>query len=183
MAKPFIHIDNKNGNQYASIYTPKRTNGKKDNQPKYLGKIINKQQNIYYNKKQGTFQYTIENGYQPYTPNPNNNENTNKTKEEKLILDFGDAYTLHQTLTKTGLHNILTNLLPKQADTTMALINYKLLTSTTNKYANDWLTGSYTNIIYPKANLHSQRLSQYYQQIGEEKMYVFRCYGKRKHPV
>ncbi|MCL2291496.1 MAG: hypothetical protein FWC30_00245, partial [Candidatus Bathyarchaeota archaeon] len=160
MAKPFIHIDHKNGKQYASIYTPTRKNGKKDNQPQYLGRIINKEKGTYHNKQKGTFTYTIEHGYSPYTPNPNDPTTTTTTtqqqKEEKLLLDFGDAHTLNTILTKTGLHTILQNTIPKQKDTLLSIINYKLLSGNANKYAHDWYNGSYTRILYPKANLTSQ---------------------------
>ncbi|MDR1992137.1 MAG: transposase, partial [Nitrososphaerota archaeon] len=171
MAKPFIHIDHKNGKQYASIYTPRRNNGKKVNDPQYLGRVINKEKGIYHNKTKGTFTYTIENGYTPYTPDPNNPQTQNNQKEEKLILDFGDAYTLYTALTKTGIHKLLHELIPQQKDTLLSIIGYKLLSTTNaNKYANDWYNGSYTNILYPKANLTSQRISDFYQQIGDEKI-------------
>ncbi|GHU29654.1 hypothetical protein FACS1894152_7980 [Bacilli bacterium] len=36
MAKSFIHYQITHGKQYASIYSPRKVNGKKDNQPQQL---------------------------------------------------------------------------------------------------------------------------------------------------
>jgi hypothetical protein len=36
------------------------------------------------------------------------------------------------------------------------------------RYAGDWWEGSYANILYPKANLTSQRISDFLADIGDE---------------
>src|SRR5665647_2040124 len=86
MAKSFIHYDTKNGIEYASIYTPGWSNGKKDNDIVYLGKVIDKKRGIFKNRSRGEFQYSLENGFSYSTVN-----NTAILNEERLILDFGDA--------------------------------------------------------------------------------------------
>ena len=55
MAKSFIHYQEIKGKQYASVYTPRKVNGKKDNQPLYLGRVIDKENGIFTSKERGTF--------------------------------------------------------------------------------------------------------------------------------
>jgi len=168
MAKSFIHYQTIKGKQYASIYTPKRTNGKKDNQPKYLGKVINKEQGIYQNTKQGTFKYTLKDGYTtPQQQQPQNQTTTPPTKEN-LNLSFGDTYTLHQILQKNDYWNLLQNILPNHADTLCSLLFYHLLRKGPNCYAHDWWTSSYTRILCPNAKLQSQRISEFLTLLGNE---------------
>jgi hypothetical protein len=63
MAKSFIHHDVKNGILYASVYKPQRLNGKKDNAPEYLGRVIDEAKGIYRSRDRGVFTYSLENGY------------------------------------------------------------------------------------------------------------------------
>ena len=59
MAKSFIHYHNIKGNLYASVYTPRKVNGKKDNQPQYLGRVIDKEKGIYQNRERGALRYSL----------------------------------------------------------------------------------------------------------------------------
>jgi transposase len=48
------------------------------------------------------------------------------------------------------------------------MISYYILYNTANCHANEWWTGSYASILYPNANLTSQRISDFLADIGEE---------------
>ena len=79
MAKSFIHYQDIKGNLYASIYTPRKVNGKKDNQPQYLGRVIDKEKGVFKSKERGTFKYSIADGFlKSMEPEPNQ-----VAKEEK----------------------------------------------------------------------------------------------------
>ncbi|MDR1579092.1 MAG: hypothetical protein LBS35_01945, partial [Synergistaceae bacterium] len=69
MASSFIRTRvGKNGTVYAEIFRPMRRNGKKVNNPEYLGKAIDLDRGVFYSKKRGYFTYTLENGYGEWTP-------------------------------------------------------------------------------------------------------------------
>ena len=164
MAKKFIHYDVKNGIEYASVYTPRKKDGKKYNDPVYIGRVIDKINGIYRNRVRGVFTYSIENGYSDVETNESISI---LTKEEKFILDFGDAYCLYTALKKCELYDIIYNLM-SSGDTLMSLLGYKLLAGGANRHVEDWWEGSYARILFPNAKLRSQRISEFYEQLGEE---------------
>jgi hypothetical protein len=163
MAKSFMHYDVKNGIEYASVYTPRRVSGKKVNDIEYLGRVIDKVQGVYRNRARGEFTYSLENGYGAVA-----NTSSGMAREERLILDFGDAYCLYAALQICGLYDIIFSLMPNQKDTLMSLWGYRLLGRGSNRHAEDWWEGSYASILYPNAKLRSQRISEFFQQFGEE---------------
>ena len=166
VAKSFIHtIKNKNNAaEYAYIYTPHKINGKKDNSPVYLGRVIDKDRGIFQSRARGTFSYSIDNGYGDVVTEANGTLHIN----ERLILDFGDAYCLYETLKKHNLFDMISNIVPGKEDTMMSVLGFKLLASASNRYAEDWWEGSYARILFPNAKLRSQRLSEFYEQLGDE---------------
>jgi len=177
MAKSFIHYKNAGGVEYASVFTPRRENGKKVNDPEYLGRVVDKENGIYQNRKRGLFMYNLENGYSDIPANIDVNAFLlSPPKKEKLILDFGDAYCLYTALKSCGLYEIIKAIAPGQEDTIMSLLGYKLLVGTANCYAEDWWEGSYVRLLFPNAKLRSQRLSELYRLLGDE--YVHRDFFK-----
>ena len=165
MANSFIHYDVKNGVEYASIYTPCRINGKKSNEPEYLGRVIDKGNGVFRSRKRGLFTYNLADGYGDARAGDYADQQTNT---EKLILDFGNAHCLYSILKTCGLYDIVRETLPKQEDTMMSLLGYRLLSASSNRYAEDWWEGSYTRILFPNAKLRSQRISEFYKLLGEE---------------
>lgn len=153
----------KKGVEYASIYKAKRIDGKKTNDVEYLGRVINKEQGIYQNRTRGLFCYSFDKGY---TSVPKSIEPKGK---EKLILDFGDVYLLDEILKLSGLRQVLESILPEDTDTLLALLAHRTLDMcTANRYTLEWWEGSYARILYPKAKLRSQRVSEFLSIIGEE---------------
>jgi hypothetical protein len=163
MANKFIHYDIKNGIEYASVYTPQRIQGKKINNPEYLGRVVDKEKGIYQSRRKGFFVYSIANGY-------SDEKYLQCSPQEKLILDFGDSFVFYKMLGKIEYTDIFSDILPKSVDTLMSMIGYKVLADTANCYAFDWWEGSYTRILFPKANLHSQRISEFLRELGNEEV-------------
>ena len=168
MANSFIHYDVKNGVEYASVYTPCRINGKKSNEPEYLGRVIDKENGVYRNRKRGLFTYNLADGYGNVETDIYMGEQNRQANTERLILDFGNAHCLYSLLKTCGIYDIVSETLPKQEDTMMSLLGYRLLSSSSNRYAEDWWEGSYARILYPNARLRSQRISEFYRLLGEE---------------
>jgi len=169
-----IHI---NARGYAEIYRPQRINGKKVNQPEYLGKVVNQEEGIYYNKKRGYFRYTKEGGYGDCDIEVG-------VVQEKTILDFGSAYLLERLMTKEGYSELFAGVLEKKRDSLMALLYYRILEKGGYYLAEDWLAGSYASILFPKAQLQSQRVSELLQELGDESVVraFFMRYLKKEIP-
>jgi hypothetical protein len=83
-------------------------------------------------------------------------------------VDFGDAFFLDTFIKNSGLALSIQAVGYGNPDTLNAMIAYYALCSTANRYAQDWWEGSYARILYPKANLSSQRISYFLAAIGDE---------------
>lgn len=160
MASGFIRYEQKNGIEYASVYRAKRVGGKKINDIEWLGRVIDKEKGIYKNRERGTFTFTLNNGVFEHQP----------TIVEKLILDFGDSYFLDEILEKNGFKNLVKATFGILADTLLSLIFYRSLQNGASCYAQAWWEGSYARVLYPNASLSSQRISEAFKTIGEERI-------------
>jgi hypothetical protein len=163
MAKSFIHYHNIKGKLYASVYTPKKVDGKKDTQPQYLGRVIDKENGVYQSRGRGLFSYSLAYGFSE-APVPS------QTAEEKLILDFGDAYILHHILQKCGYWELFRSMLQGWEDTLCTMVCYKVIRGGANCYASDWWAGSYIRVLCPDAKIESQRISEFLKALGNERV-------------
>ena len=114
--------------------------------------------------------YSVENGYKSLdeTEYKSFAQNLRHPKErERLILNFGDAHVIAEFFKQTPYYNIIRNSFPF-SDSVCALIVYKILSSTALCFAQNWFDGSYAQILWPNANLSSQRISEVLKTIGEE---------------
>jgi hypothetical protein len=163
-----VHItyDIKDGVEYARLCQSIRHGQKVDKTSVNLGRVIDKEKGIYKSRERGVFIYDLkEDTYKKpdaeyLLPNASN--------QEKLILDFGDTYFLDTYLKKEKLIASLDAIGYRNSDTLYAMICYYILCSTANCFAGDWWEGSYARILYPKANLVSQRISDFLADVGDE---------------
>ena len=163
MSNGFMRYEMKNGAEYASVYKAKRIGRKKTNEIEYLGRVIDKAQGIYQNRSRGIFSYSIERGYEKAE------KRIETQSKEKLILDFGDVYVFDEILKKTGLRAVYESVLPEESDTLLAMVAHRTLdSSTASRYALEWWEGSYARMLYPEAELRSQRISEFLCAIGDE---------------
>jgi hypothetical protein len=155
-----IHIDKKNGKEYHTVVESKRVNGEKVDVPVlYLGRLIDKEKNIYRNREKGTFVYNGDDG---------TTEPSRPSVKEKLILDFGDSYVLDHVITDTNFKKIMTDVFSSENDTMLSMLFYRILSGGASRYALTYWEGSYTRLLFPSAMLESQRVSEFYQRIGDE---------------
>ena len=163
-----ISYDIKNGVEYAKLCQSIRRGKKVGKISVNLGRVVDKKKGIYKSRERGVFIYDLkENAYKKLDveyllPDRSNHQ-------EKLILDFGDIYFLDDYLRKIGLTASIDAIEYRNPDTLYAMLGYYILCSTANCYAGDWWEGSYARILYPKANLVSQRISDFLADVGDEK--------------
>lgn len=167
----YIHYDQKpNGVIYASLYESFRDKGKvKTRRIESLGKVIDKKNNIFC-QKGVTYQYVPGEGRKEVPPSAIPPEPV-VPENEKLILDFGDAWFLQGYLSRLPFYNSIRNILPEQSDTLLALIFYRLLTNKgASCHARIWYEGNYSYLAFPHANLTGQNISRVLKELGREEI-------------
>jgi hypothetical protein len=163
----YIAYDIKNGVEYAKLYTSKRYGTETSKDYVNLGRVLDKEAGIYKNREKGIFTYTLDGniyGKAPASFVPVINNHT----REKLNLDFGDTFLLNNFIDGSGLVPAIEAIGYANMDTLKSMICYYILCSTSNCHANDWWDGNYARILFPNADLTSQRISDFLSDIGEE---------------
>ena len=160
----------KNDVEYGKLCTSKREGKKVRKTSENLGRVLDKERGIFQNRKLGVFTYSIEKGYGkvPVDFVPEVQLNMGKTK---LILDFGDSFFIDELLKKIGFDKVMAEIGYGNPDTLKAMLSYYILCSMANCHAQDWYEGNFARILYPKANLTSQRISDFLAAIGDEYSY------------
>lgn len=135
----------------------------------YLGRVIDKEHNVFCNRERGIYTYDpVTNTYgaaeETYVSHPVRD----KRKKVKLILDFGDAFFVDQLIHQTGYDKVLENIPYKNKDTLYSMVQYYILCSSANDHAHIWYDGSYARVLYPNADLTSQRISDFLRSLGDE---------------
>jgi len=161
----------RNGIEYA------KTDGKsvrigsrvtKENQ-QYIGRVIDKENHVFCNRERGMFTYDPVTGeYGIADDHYDSSLKQDKRKKEKLLLDFGDVYFLDQLLVKTGYDEVLKAVGYQNYDTLVTMLMYYIISEKANSHAQTWYDGSIARILYPHANISSQRISDFLNSIGQE---------------
>jgi hypothetical protein len=130
----------------------------------YLGKVIEKDNHIFYNNKWGFFKFSIENGYEQL------NNNFSVVQEGAIDfcnLRYGDIWLLTDLYNSSQFESVITSISPFDSDTLHALIAYKLSTGD-NAFVNveGWFQRSYAKILYPNAALSSGSISTFLKRFG-----------------
>jgi hypothetical protein len=177
----YIGYDVKGGIKYAKICKSERINGKVKTTQISLGRVIDEKAGIYRSRERGVFTYDIATDTFGTPPSSivipiAKRKNT----REKLILDFGDAYFVDQYAKRIGISAAIDAIEYGNHDSVRALVLFYVICNTANYNASEWFSGSYASILYPKANLESQRISELLLSIGKESSYraFFREYSK-----
>lgn len=112
---------------------------------RYLGMVIDKKNKIFEKKKINILQ-------------------------EKLILDFGDSYVLSKFYENLEITKIIKENFKEYWQNILALVTYRLCYPSAMMYAQEWTNGNYAKLIYPLANLSSQRISDFLKVLGDENL-------------
>ena len=168
----YIGYDKKNGCEYAQICKSERINGKVKTTQVPLGRVIDKQAGIYRNRARGVFTYDLATDTYG-TPDSSVVIPVIKRSnaKEKLILDFGNSFFMSQYITQIGMDPAIDALKYGNHDSVRAMLLYYILCNMANYNAEEWYNGNYVRILYPKANLESQRISDLLSSVGEESSY------------
>jgi hypothetical protein len=140
------------------------------NELAWLGRVVDKKNGIFYNKNDGYFQFTIEDGKteldksaiqylkltDKYTTDDVNEE---KTEEAIECLSFSGVYLANEFIKRSGLFQIISDNCHFDIQTFLSLIIFKLTSVSTYNNAYDWWNETYTRYLYPQADLEFSKIS------------------------
>lgn len=137
----------------------------------YLGKVINRERNIFWNRKQGYVAFNPET--QSFTQLSREDvpfgqdEPDGSKRRTPVLVDFGDSYFLSNYIEMTGYSQVIDKISVVNRDTLYAMICYYVLEDRANSHAETWYRHNYVSYIYPHANVYSQRISDLLATLGE----------------
>lgn len=165
----FVEFSTKsNGNKYAYLTKSVRDGKKVKKERITLGRVLDEDKMIFRSRSRGVFTYDPKTDTYGNPPDDFIAEPVKRSRKEKLILDFGDAYILSNFIKANGLEPAVDALGYGNMDSVYAMILYYILCDTANSHAEEWYDGSYARILYPNANIYSQRISDLFTAIGDE---------------
>jgi hypothetical protein len=145
-----------------------RRDGKVYHDGDYLGKVIDRDECLFYHRKKGFFNFSLENGY---IPRPD--LTISGISQERVTLRYGDIWVFDQIIKKSTLISIFTEIVPDESDTLLTLVANKL-SNPNQPYDNvaHWYDRSYAQIIYPKAIISSCGISRFLHKLGQDYSYM-----------
>ncbi|MDR1049560.1 MAG: transposase [Deltaproteobacteria bacterium] len=134
----------------------------------YLGKRVD--QDIFRSRERGIFKFTVENGFED-VPNPEIYLSPSPVSD---TVAFGHSWVCDEYLKRIGLDSLI-DAMPlsvAEKDTLYALIAFKTFVGE-RPYdkAYGWFKDDYASILYPKAYLSLQSISDFLAKIGHESYY------------
>ena len=136
----------------------------------YLGKVIDKAKNIFWTRERGYFTFdpstqTFGEPLKEDIPTPEFKADL-RTKQNPVIVDFGDSFFLGRLIEGIGYDEVLKSIPYQNRDTLYAMLFFYTLESEANVHAQSWYNQNYAKYLFPKANISSQRISDFLRSIG-----------------
>lgn len=169
-----INFYKSRGQLYARVpATTYRENGKVKNRNDgiYLGRVLDKEKRVFCSSDRGIFTYDpVANVFGPTDEAYVVDLPDDQRKRPKICLDFGDSYFLYELLRSCGYDSVINSLPYRNKDTLNAMVQYYILQDRANDHASIWYDGSIAQLLYPKANLTSQRISDFLKSVGRREV-------------
>lgn len=163
------------GKQYASAAVSKRDGNETSMEYIYLGKVIDREAGIYQSRERGIFTFDVETATFGEVPEdfafP---QKQAPAKRKHISVDFGDCFFLNQFLWQSGMMEVVDQIGYGNPDTLHAMLLFYTLSGLANVDAIHWYEGNIVQLLYPRANMTSQRISDFLAAIGTpEKQMAF----------
>ena len=153
---------------YASAGVSKRNGTSTSVDTIYLGRVLDREAGIYKSRERGMFTFNPETGEFGTVPEsfvPPKSEDRRR-KQSRVSVDFGDAFFMDTFLHASGMMEIVDVIEYGNKDTLHAMLLFYTLSGLANCDAIHWFEGNIASLLYPKANLTSQRISDFLASIG-----------------
>jgi transposase len=162
--------------QYGTFcHAERRKNRNKTNNDVWLGKVIDKELGIFYNKARKYFKFTIKNKFESLTSSEIDyfcllNSST-QLKSLQHAIQFGDIYIINTAIQRSDIYNIIKQSINVDIDTLFTLLLFKITNNKASKFVESWWNETFIKYIYPNAIVKSQRISEFLIQLGKEENY------------
>ena len=153
---------------YASAGVSRRDGVQTSVETTYLGRVLDKEAGIYKSRERGVFTFdpvTGEYGTPPedYVP-PKAADR--RVRHRRVSVDFGDAFFMDTYLHASGMMDVVDTIKYGNRDTLHTMLLFYMLSGMANCDAIHWYEGNVASLLYPGANLTSQRLSEFLTSVG-----------------
>lgn len=134
----------------------------------YLGRVIDKEHNVFYTRERGIYTYDPKTSQYGKADETFISEPAKDGRRKlRVMLDFGDAFFVDALLRQMHYDEVLASVSYRNKDTLFAMVQYYVLCNTANDHARIWYDGSFAKMLYPKANLTSQRITDFLTSLGD----------------
>ena len=162
----YISYSGKN-HEYATAALSKRDGKRITHEYFHLGRVIDREVGIYENRDMGIFTFDpVTCHFGVPKEEPVAVEEKQEQVRRRRMVDFGDSYFFNEFLYKSGLMSIVDKIEYKNLDTLHAMLLFYSLSSLANYDAIHWYSGNIVHLLYPNANITSQRISEFLSEIG-----------------
>jgi len=156
------------GDCYASVGVSKRKGKETSVETVYLGRVLDRDKGIYKSRERGIFTFNLATGEfgsvdEAYVAPK---QVDGRQRCPRVCVDFGDVFFLDSYLRISGMRAVVDSLEYGNRDTLHAMLLFYILSSLANCDAVHWYEGSAVRLLYPDANLTSQRISDFLAAIG-----------------
>ena len=167
----YISYNVVDGNEYATVVRSVRDGARVTKEDRvYLGRVVDRARGVYRSRARGLFSYDLATG--EFGPAPEGVEGPRRRNARAarptLAVSFGDAFLLDSFLRSSGLMACADACGHAEPDTVRALLAFYVLTGLANRHAGDWWGLTYARLLYPRARMASQRVSECLADLGSE---------------
>ena len=159
----------KGGIVYASAAKTIRDGRKTRTEYTYLGRVVDKEKGIFYSRDRDYFTYNLEtNEFGKVDESFEPPVIQDRRCYDRRAIDFGDAYLLDQILWKSGFWEVVDTIKWANKDTLHAMLLFYITSLLPNQYADIWYKGNVVSLLYPKARMTGEGISDFLEKIGRE---------------
>ena len=154
--------------EYASAAICYYKNGKKVTDYFYLGKVIDDENNVFFNNDRGFFVFDFKTGDINTPLKQYKLPTENKEKKNPEPLDFGDAYFLYSYMIKNGFMTLIESIKCSNNDLLKCLIIYSSISKGAYSDFHSWYNASIIKYLFSDLDVSGQKISKILYEIGRD---------------
>ena len=163
----YITTVTKGGREYASAATSRRDGAKTSVSYEYLGRVVDLGKGVFHSRKRGYFTFDAATGeygevgdaFEPDAP-------VDARRTGPRTLSFGDAWLVDQLMARSGMWDVVDAIPWRNRDTLHAMVAFYVCSRLANCHAEEWWRTSVACLLWPRARLDSQGVSEFLAKVG-----------------
>lgn len=163
----YITVASKGGRDYASAATSRREGARTRVSYTYLGRVVDLERGVFHSRERGYFTFDAATGeygevgddFAPDAP-------VDMRRKGPRTLSFGDAWLVNVVMEKSGMWGVVDEIPWGNRDTLHAMVAFYMCSRLANCHAEEWWRTSVASLLWPKARLDSQGVSEFLAKVG-----------------